>query len=99
MTAPAHFKQRVRERIDPNMDATALEQWLLKAVREDTGDARFICRTNRKGYRLFQFRLADARNFYALIDTEDMVAVTVLPPGFTVGRIARRRLVLKDSDL
>ena len=49
---------------------------------------------NRTGKRIYRFRLQDGRSFYALVNTSDMVAISVMEPGFRVNREGRRSLEL-----
>ena len=96
-----HFAARVRDRIGDSVDAVHLAEgiiWAIQNARTDT--VRFVCRTNRRGMRLFRFRaVPGGRYFYALVNTEAMVCVTVLPSGFQVGRQGKKPLELKDYQL
>jgi hypothetical protein len=97
--ATQHFIRRVRERIGADVDAEALAAWLALGVTRSDPDVVFVARLNRSGGRVFRFRLADGRTFYALIDTDHMNCITVLPPGFTLPREGAGRLYLKDMDV
>ena len=95
-----HFIQRVTERIGPHVSATALARGIVGSVRAADGAVEFVARVDRDGCRLFRFRVPDdGRYFYALVDTEKWVCVTVMPPGFVAGRVGKSRLKLKDVDL
>lgn len=79
--ATDHFRSRVAERIgtvDPEILADGLF-WAIENGREDL--VRYAGRIARNGRRIFLFRVPDGRNFYALINTETKVAITVLLPG------------------
>ena len=91
----AHFIKRVRERVGRDVDAVLLARHILDGL--DTGDTEFMCRVSRRGLRCFRFRSFDGRLFYALIDTDTNDCVTVLPPGFLLGRHGKTPLDLKDD--
>ena len=91
----AHFIKRVRERVGKDVDAVLLARHILDGL--DTGDTEFMCRVSRRGLRCFRFRSFDGRLFYALIDTDTNDCVTVLPPGFLLGRHGKGPLALKDD--
>jgi len=96
MTATTHFIDRVRERIGVHVNGERLADALCEAIRtENTGRAQFVSRVDRSGKRIFRFRTADRRTFYALVDTDQMVCITIMPPGFTVGRQSKPRLELE----
>lgn len=79
----SHFIQRVRERIGEHVCPITLGDWLLHNLRNERQDVlKFVGRVNRRGLRIFRFRVEDGRHFYALIDTESTTLVTVMPPGF-----------------
>jgi hypothetical protein len=101
VTASAHFVARVRERMGRHVDPHLLAYGLTEAIRQERRDlVEFVCRTNRKGYRMFRFRDSErGKTWYALIDTEHYVAVTVMPPGFMVGRMGKSKLQLREIDL
>jgi hypothetical protein len=95
----SHFIERVRERIGPHEDAVALNARLVDAVRrEDRDVATFVARLSRSGKRLFRFTAQDGRTFFAVIDTVDMVCVTVMPPGFDAKREKRPSIRLKEPQ-
>jgi hypothetical protein len=94
-----HFRRRVRERIGPDTDAAALAAHLLSGVAQSRSDVVFVARISRSGRRLFRFRMADQRAFYALIDTDRMDCITVMPPGFIVPREGKSNLQLMEKDL
>lgn len=91
----AHFIRRVHERVGQDVDAVHLARHILEGL--DTGDTEFMCRVNRGGLRCFRFRSFDGQVFYVLIDTRKHDCVTVLPPGFAVGRLGKSPLKLKDG--
>lgn len=97
-----HFVERAMERIGCSEDeARLIGQGLIWAVRNERSDiARFVARVNRSGNRLFLFKHAPTRRvWYALIDTETLSCITVMPPGYTVPRQGKTRLRLKEMDL
>jgi hypothetical protein len=96
-----HFIDRAVERLGYRIpQAVELAEGLIWAIQNHRDDlAEFVARVDRQGCRLFRFRAADGRFYYALVDTEQWVCVTVLPAGFTVGRQGKSRLKLKEKDL
>lgn len=92
-----HFKLRVRERVGAHVNAFSLAHHVLEGL--DSGDTVYIGRVNRNGMRCFRFLDFDQRTFYVLIDTEKNALVTVLPPGFTLGKQNGSSITLQDSDL
>lgn len=101
MVATNHFVRRAVERIGCNVEeATALAEGLVAAIRAGRDDiATFVSRVDRTGCRLFRFQSADGRSFFAMVNTDDMACVTVLPAGFTVPRQGKGRLKLRERDL
>ena len=100
MTATQHFRQRVAERIGPDVDADTLAAAIVTAIRRERTDlVTFVARINRDGLRLFRFRTPQGRAFYAAVNTVDMACVTVMPPGFVVPRQGKGRITLRDVDL
>jgi hypothetical protein len=98
-TTTRHFVARVRERIGPDVDPYVLAETLLTGVDRHDPAVQFVARTFKDGRRVFRYVLEDSRPFYFLINTEERRCVTVLPPGFTLGRHGKSRLVLKEHDL
>ena len=96
-----HFARRVRERIGVGPDPQYLAEGIIWAIENARTDlVQFVCRTDKKGLRLFRFRVPDTgRGFYALVDTESMTCITVMPPGFVVGRQGKTHLELKDTPI
>ena len=101
MAATLHFIQRAKERLGiRTKEAVALADMLVQAVKnEDTSVATFVTRVDRTGCRVFRFAADGGQAWYALVDTDKMVCVTILPPGFYVGRQGKSRLRLKECDL
>lgn len=97
--ATQHFIRRVQERIDASTDAEALAAWLIGNVMRESPDVVFVARVSRAGGRMFRFRMAAGRVFYALIDTERMNCITVMPPGFVVPCQGKDRISLKDLNV
>ena len=95
-----HFVQRVRERIGPHVCPMTLGEGLLWAFRNERHDLlEFIGRVNRRGLRIFRFRVAgDGRHFYVLIDTEATTLVTVMPPGFRTPRQGGGKIELREIE-
>lgn len=95
-----HFIQRAQERLGYDRDrAMALGHILFRLI--DTGqdrNIRFVARVSRDGKRIFQFTAKGARPFYALLDTEARACVTILPPGFVIGREGKTPMQLKEND-
>ena len=93
--------RRAVERIGCTVEeATALAEGLVAAIGTGRDDiATFVSRVDRTGCRLFRFRSADGRDFFALVNTNDMACITVLPAGFTVPRQGKGRLKLRERDL
>jgi hypothetical protein len=101
MVATNHFVQRAMERVGCSAEeATALAEGLVAAIGTGRDDiATFVSRVDRTGCRLFRFRSADGRDFFALVNTNGMACITVLPAGFTVPRQGKGRLKLRERDL
>lgn len=101
MTCTKHFARRVRERIGDSPDPEFLARGLIWAVQNARDDlVQFVCRTDKKGLRIFRFKVPETgRIFYALIDTEAMVCITVMPPGFRVGRQGKDHLQLRSEEV
>jgi hypothetical protein len=101
MVATSHFVRRAVERIGCTVEeATALAEGLVAAIGTGRDDiATFVSRVDRTGCRLFRFRSADGRDFFALVNTNGMACITVLPAGFTVPRQGKGRLKLRERDL
>ena len=80
--------------------ATTLGEGLLWAFRNERHDLlEFIARVNRRGLRIFRFRVAeDGRYFYVLIDTDTVTLVTVMPPGFKTPREGGGKIALREMD-
>lgn len=93
-----HFARRVRERIGASPDPYYLAEGIIWGIENARTDlVQFVCRTDRKGLRMFRFRVPPSgRVYYALVDTETMTCITVMPPGFVVGRQGKTHLELKD---
>ena len=97
--ATQHFVRRVWERVGQDVNAEALAAWLIGNVARESPDIVFVARVSRSGGRLFRFRLGDGRAFYALIDTEQMNCITVMPPGFIVPCEGKSHLSLKELNI
>jgi hypothetical protein len=99
VSVTGHFIARVRERMGPEVDPVGLGGFLLRAIRREDPSVVFVSRVNRSGLRIFRFTGRCGRTFYALVDTDDMSCVTVMPPGFTVPRHGRAALNLEDLNV
>lgn len=99
--ATAHWIQRVQERVENPPDPVVLARGIIWAIQAERHDlVEFVARTNRNGQRLFRFRVpSSGKMYYALVDTEKMVCVTVLKPGMAAGRIGKGPLKLTGDDL
>lgn len=74
-----HFRTRVLERVGQHADPEAIWCALIAAIRTDRRDlVRCLGRLTRKGRRVWQFRVADGRTFFAVYDHYHDVPVTVL---------------------
>jgi hypothetical protein len=101
MSMTRHWAIRVRERVG-DVDPAKLADSILWAIRnERTDTVEFVSRVSRHGCRLFRFRapVEGGKQFFALVDTDAMRCVTVMPPGFIVARQGKSRLHLRESDL
>lgn len=96
-----HFILRAQERLGyDKASAVELGTYLFHAIDCQRDDiALFVARVSRDGRRLFRFRAACGRLFYALLNTESRSCVTILPPGYRVRRQGRDCLTLKETDL
>ena len=97
-----HFVSRAVERMGCTEDeAREIGQNLIWAIQNERWDVvEFIGRVSRDGNRVFRFRWAPTgRRWYALINTKDLVCITVLTPGFQVRREGKGRLTLKEEWL
>lgn len=93
-----HFVRRAAERMGYDRPkAVALGISLFNDL--DQGAADFVGRVSRAGCRLFRFRADNGQCYYALLNTEDRVCVTVMPPGFTVRRQGKTFIKLKETDV
>jgi hypothetical protein len=100
-SATRHFIDRAVERLGYTApQAAELAEKLVWAVQNQRDDiAAFVARVNRNGGRLFRFQAVNGQAYYALVDTEKWTCVTVMPPGFVVGREGKPRLQLKETYL
>lgn len=99
MTASLHFKQRVAERIGPDIDADLLARSILHDVQHGIEDrVKYVGRVSRCGRRVFQVNLPERNVFYALVNTVDMACLTVLPPNFLVRREKGNTIVLNEGQ-
>lgn len=90
-----HWEQRVKERIG-NVDPQTLWDGIIWAIENNRTDlVRFYCRVSKTGRRVFRFITPDRRYFFALVDTEKMVPLTVMPEGFKVSRQGKPAKVLR----
>lgn len=98
-----HFVARAMERMGCTEDeARTLGQGLIWAFENERWDLlEYVSRLNRTGNRLFRFCWTPTkRKWYAVVNTDERVCVTVLAPGFTVKRAGKDRIVLmKEDDL
>lgn len=91
-----HFAQRVAERIGPDYPARMLWDALIWAIENERTDlVSFVSRVSRCGRRLFRFRATDGRFFFVLYHTENKQPITIMPPGFTIGREGKSKMELK----
>ena len=81
--------------------AREIGQGLVWAIEQERWDiVEFVSRVNRDGHRIFRFRHAPTKRFwYALVNTDTMVCITILRPGFQVRRQGRSKLKLEEEDL
>lgn len=84
--AHSHFRQRVAERISPDVDADALAARILASIEADDGWCRFKCRERQFGRSVYRFDLPPYGQFFVIVSTLRMVVVTVLEPGGYVQR-------------
>jgi hypothetical protein len=101
MGATNHFVRRAMERVGCSAEeANILADNLILAIQTGRDDmAEFVSRVDKQGCRLFRFRSADGRSFFAMVNTDDMACVTVMPAGFTVSRQGKGALKLRERDL
>lgn len=100
MVATKHFTRRVAQRIGPDVDAAALAQHIVEAVQDGRShEAMFVARVSRGGKRLFRFRVPQRGVFYALVDTNHMACITVLPPGFRSSKEGGGYVTLREDTL
>ena len=94
----AHFRLRVAQRIGPEIDADFLAKgimWAIDTGREDV--VEFVGRVSKCGKRVFRFRLPDRRQFFAMVNTETRVFVTVLVPGHQMLQQGKNRFLLLEE--
>ncbi|MDB6178983.1 hypothetical protein PAF17_15940 [Paracoccus sp. Z330] len=90
MSATTHFKERVAQRIGPDVCGQALADRLVKAVAEgDEKFARFACRS-RNG-PVYRIEVEDKGTFYVAMNRLKNTAITILPAGGTLARKKGRR--------
>ena len=90
-----HFAQRVQEHIG-NVDPYILWEGLRAAIDQGRTDyVKFCFREDRSGKRVFQFRLQDGRDFWALVNTNESTPITVFPKGYEIGRQGKEKVKLQ----
>lgn len=95
-----HFVNRAVERIGCTAeDAVTIGAHITSGIKEQRPDVKYIGRVNRDGHRLFRFHVPDGRTFFALVNTETMTCITILPPGFRVPREKGDSIKLKEHHL
>ena len=100
MPVTQHFIDRAAERLGYcRTDAIHLAEHLVRALQRESDDLEYIGRVNRAGVRLFRFHTAESRCFYVLLNTETLVCITVLPPGYTVSCEGKGPVHLKETDI
>jgi hypothetical protein len=100
MGATNHFVARAVERMGCTPDdARLVGAGIIASIKADDGAVQFISRVDKRGCRLFRFKAPDGRSFYALVDTDTMSCVTVLPPGYVAPRQGREPIKLREIDL
>jgi hypothetical protein len=93
LTVTDHFRQRCLERIGA-VDAEAIGNGILWAIKNERRDlVQFVGRVSRSGKRVFRFRVADGRQFFALVHTENDTVLTVFPPGFSMPQQGKKRML------
>jgi hypothetical protein len=99
--ATSHFVHRAGERLGyTREEAYALAGRLIISIERGLEDhVQFVSRVDRNGCRLFRFQAVDSRHYYALVNTDNMRCITILPAGFEVPRQGNSVLKLKDVDL
>ena len=73
-----HFVARVRERIGPGANARKLWLWLRERIESGDG-VEYLGRCSAPDVRRFRFTYPDGRRFVAVVNTEMMIPITVLP--------------------
>lgn len=91
MTPTEHWRQRVSERIGPDVDADALARLLGLEIDRGGEYVHYAGRVSCDGRRLWWFQMPDGRWFLALVCTRNRTAVTVLTPELGVRRQYRRK--------
>lgn len=77
-----HFRQRLQQRIDPNINAVTLWRTIIEEIESHVGDGpmmQFICRVDGRGRRLWRVGLG-RRVFFVIFDHDASVPVTVISP-------------------
>lgn len=94
-----HFRERVAERIGPDVDADQLAELLFLAIDTGRDDlVQFVTRISKDGRRLFKFRVLDGRVFFALLNTNERTAITVLRPDLPVSRVGKPSLIPEGAQ-
>lgn len=92
-----HFELRVRERLPGAcpVDLFTAVQWAIRCERTDL--VRFVTRVCGNDRRLFGACTADGRPFGVIVDTADIVPITVVLPGFAIKRPGKPPMVFGEA--
>lgn len=87
-----HFRQRVAERLGPDVDALHLAAEIARAVlTRDYERASYVGRGDTPGTACYRIRLPDGRLGYPIVCRATGTPITILMPGFLLDRPGKRR--------
>ena len=85
MSATTHFKERVAQRIGPDICGQKLADEVVRAIAEGRDDfARFACKA--KNGPVYRIEIPDRGTFYVAMNEAKDTAITVLEPGGALRR-------------
>lgn len=83
-----HFKQRVAERIGPDVDALDVALHVVRGIEADDGTVRFKARCDR-ACKIYRFEWLGV-TYFAVVNVVTMTLVTLLPADGWVRRKTKR---------
>lgn len=89
----SHFCERARERIDPEIDASALYRWIQWEIAHDGSGITRKMRYGRTHKYLYYFTYNDVRRF-AVVYVSGLIVrpITILPENFDIRRSRSKKI-------